>query len=107
MHRCQYNKTWSNQDKSPAGNLNWHNVKTMLPSHYNIEYSSLHYFAFFITKYYPKQYTVLISAYPASKRHTERFCWQLSLKTSRNQGTALVENFLPSDFPGLSTFPVF
>ena len=35
MHRCQYNKTWSNQDKFPAGNLNWHNVKTMLPSHNN------------------------------------------------------------------------
>ena len=28
MHRCQYNKTWSNQDKFPAGNLNWQNVKT-------------------------------------------------------------------------------
>ena len=36
MHRCQYNKTWSNQDKFLAGNLNLHNVKTMLPSHNNI-----------------------------------------------------------------------
>ena len=38
MHRCQYNKTWSNQDMFPAGNFNWHNMKTMLPSHNNTKY---------------------------------------------------------------------
>ena len=29
MHRCQYKKMWSSQGKIFAGNLNWHNVKTM------------------------------------------------------------------------------
>ena len=38
MHRCQYNKTWLIQARHPAGNLNWHNVKTMPLSHNNTNY---------------------------------------------------------------------
>ena len=53
MHRCQYNKTWSNQDKFPAGNLNWHNVKTMLPSHNNNEE--------FRGQFYQRDYVQLLS----------------------------------------------
>ena len=36
MNRWQIIKAWSNQGKFPAGNLNWHSVKTMSPSHNNM-----------------------------------------------------------------------
>ena len=101
MHICQYNKTWSNQDKFPAGNSNWHNVKTMPLSHNNTLASKFRYLniSIDINSLNPKRgaqkrfkrLKILTACSPKKTLRSRQLLWIKVLSPGRKFGQDLID----------------